>query len=335
MKEQRTRWQYASVRAVREVATNTVRIELQPDTPVPVKPGAHLDVRVEIDGEVVERSYSVVDAGRSGEWIGLTVFLPRVSRGGAVFMHGLRVGDRLEITNPLQEFPLRIGAPSYVLVAGGVGITALIGMAETLQRLGADYQMHYWGQSRDRMPYLQELQVQHGERFTPHVSTEHGRASVADLIEHVPHDAELYMCGPIRLMEEIKRTWEHHGRERTALRFETFGNSGWFAAEPFEVSIPRLGIETTVQPQESMLEALERAGADVMYDCRRGECGLCEARILSLEGSVDHRDVFYSERQKEPNTKLCCCVSRVVGEDSGRGGLSVLRGVARVEIDIS
>lgn len=63
---------------------------------------------------------------------------------------------------------------------------------------------------------------------------------------------------------------------------------------------------------ESMLEALERGGVDTMSDCRRGECGLCQVKIAELSGEVDHRDVFYSDRQKAPNVKLCCCVSRAV-----------------------
>jgi vanillate O-demethylase ferredoxin subunit len=127
----------------------------------------------------------------------------------------------------------------------------------------------------------------------------------------VPDDAELYMCGPIRLMEEIRRTWERDDRDPTALRYETFGNSGWYEPTPFDVEVPRLGVTVSVGTGESMLEALERSGVDMMYDCRRGECGLCEVTILGLDGTVDHRDVFYSERQKAPNTKMCCCVSRV------------------------
>ena len=136
------------------------------------------------------------------------------------------------------------------------------------------------------------------------------------------------MCGPIRLMESIKRSWERGDRDPTALRFETFGNSGWFDAEPFEVEVPRLGVTVEVRPGESMLEALERGGAEMMYDCRRGECGLCEVEILALDGRVDHRDVFYSERQKAPNAKMCCCVSRVVAGEAGQ----VLRGRVTIEV---
>ena len=63
-----------------------------------------------------------------------------------------------------------------------------------------------------------------------------------------------------------------------------------------------------------MLEALEAAGVDMIFDCRRGECGLCALPILKVEGDVDHRDVFFSEAEKAANAKLCTCVSRVYGQ---------------------
>ena len=321
MADKHVRWQDATVVERGEVADGIVRIVLEPTEPEPARPGEHVDVLVHLpDGRTDTRSYSVAGASPDGRSLAITVATPPNSRGGALYMHSREAGDQVRITQPLQDFALRVGAPSYVLIAGGVGITAIRGMASTLKRLGADYTLHYVGNSRSRMAYLTDLEKVHGDRLVSHVTQEHGRMSVEDLLATVPPDAELYMCGPIRLMEEIRRLWERDGRDLTALRFETFGNSGWFEAEPFVVEIPRLGVTTQVRPGESMLEALERDGVEMMYDCRRGECGLCEVDILDLDGRVDHRDVFYSERQKAPNSKMCCCVSRIVtSETSGSG----------------
>ena len=61
-----------------------------------------------------------------------------------------------------------------------------------------------------------------------------------------------------------------------------------------------------------MLDALEAAGVEIIFDCRRGECGLCAVKILEVDGTVDHRDVFLSDAQKSRNDQLCTCVSRVV-----------------------
>jgi ferredoxin len=72
----------------------------------------------------------------------------------------------------------------------------------------------------------------------------------------------------------------------------------------------------------SMLDAMRAAGVDVMWDCLRGECGLCTLDVLKAEGTLDHRDVFLSDAQHEAGRKICTCVSRAVGGavtvDSGR-----------------
>ena len=54
------------------------------------------------------------------------------------------------------------------------------------------------------------------------------------------------MCGPVRLMDAVRRAWARRGLPPVDLRFETFGNGGWYDAEPFEVSIPELGVTATV-----------------------------------------------------------------------------------------
>ncbi|ABM08133.1 PDR/VanB family oxidoreductase [Arthrobacter sp. Rue61a] len=310
-------WQQAVVDAVSDVAENIRRIVLRPERPCAIRPGEHVDVRTTIEGEQHVRSYSVVNAADDGTHLALSVFRTPTSRGGSVFMHSLQPGQRLEITQPLQNFPLRIGAPSYVLLAGGIGITAIAGMAALLRRLGADYRLVYVARSRDAMAYLDDLAAMHGDRFEAHIDAEGVPLDVRALVGSAPEDAEFYMCGPIRLMDAVRRAWTERELEPTNLRYETFGNSGWYEAEPFTVRIPRLGVETHVGSDESVLEALERDGVDMMSDCRKGECGLCQVKVLELAGRIDHRDVFYSDRQKEPNTKMCCCVSRVVAAEPG------------------
>jgi len=308
-------WQQAVVDSVSDVAENIRRIVLRPERPCPARPGEHVDVRTTIDGEQHVRSYSVVDAAEDGTHLTLSVFRTPASRGGSVFMHSLRPGQLLETTQPLQNFPLRIGAPSYILLAGGIGITAIAGMAALLRRLGADYRLVYVARSRDAMAYLDDLAAMHGERFEAHVDAEGTSLDVQALVGLAPEDAELYMCGPIRLMDAVRRAWTERELEPTNLRYETFGNSGWYEAESFTVRIPRLGVQTVVGSAESVLQALEREGVDMMSDCRKGECGLCQVKVLELDGRIDHRDVFYSDRQKEPNTQMCCCVSRVVAAE--------------------
>lgn len=305
-------WQHAIVVTVERVATAIQRIVLRPELPTPVKPGEHVNVRIRIRGEDDTRSFSIVDASADGAEFALSVFEGEQSRGGASAMHALRPADRIEVTQPIQDFPLRLNAQRYVLLAGGVGITAIAAMASTLRDRNADYLLVYAGRSRAAMAYLRELEELHGERLVAHIREEGTPLDVEELVELAGEGSELYMCGPIRLMDAVRRAWLQKELPAANLRFETFGNSRWYEPQEFIVRIPALDLEAVVGPAQSMLEALEGAGAEMMYDCRKGECGLCEVRVLALDGILDHRDVFYSERQKDATSKFCCCVSRAL-----------------------
>lgn len=327
-------WQQATVVEIRDVATDIRRVVLEPDLPKAAEPGSHIDLKVAIGGEEHKRSYSVVESDDRGR-LAISVMKAPQSRGGSLFMHTLKPGDRLEITQPLQNFPLRVGADRYILLAGGIGITAIANMAAVLQKLKADYTLVYVGRSRAAMAYLAELQEQHGRNLVVHVDDEGTSLKVDELVAGADLDTELYMCGPIRLMDAVRRAWSERELNVPNLRYETFGNSGWYDPEEFIVKVPRLGIEARVGQGRSMLEALEDAGADMMFDCRKGECGLCEVRILALDGAIDHRDVFYSERQQKATEKMCCCVSRGITSKTGARTDASPGGPAVITIDVS
>jgi vanillate O-demethylase ferredoxin subunit len=183
------------------------------------------------------------------------------------------------------------------------------------------------------MAFVDELVAEHGDRLDLRIDDEGGSLDVAELVAGVPDGGELYVCGPTPMLDAIKTAWAQAGRRPADLRFETFGSSGRFAPEAFTVRIPRLGLETLVPHDVSMLEALEACGADMMFDCRRGECGLCEVKVLDVDGVIDHRDVFLSDEQHRAGDRLQCCVSRVVSARTG--GLSGADGrPAVVSIDV-
>jgi ferredoxin-NADP reductase len=312
------RWGKARVVDVCEVAQHVRQVVLAPErmeTPAP--PGSHIDIGVYVNGRADVRSYSVVGSGPYGNEIILGVQLARQSRGGSAFIHQLRRGQEVQITQPLQNFPLNYGRPGYVLAAGGIGITALAAMGKTLKARGADYRFVYGARSRSLMAFVDELAAEHGDRMDLRVDDEGGKLDVDELVASVPDGGELYVCGPAPMLDAIKAAWARTARRPSDLRFETFGSSGRFAPEAFRVRIPRLGLETTVSGDVSMLEALEACGADMMYDCRRGECGLCQVKVLDVQGAIDHRDVFLSDAQHEKNDRLQCCVSRIVSPRTG------------------
>jgi vanillate O-demethylase ferredoxin subunit len=309
-------WTPASVTAVHNVADHVCAIDIAPEGgALAYTPGAHIDVSVMIGEKPDTRSYTLVGPARPGGQYRVAVKMLEESRGGSRYMHALKKGARLSVSQPKNDFELDFSAPKYLLIAGGIGITPIYSMALALAARGADLRMLYAGHSAGDMPFVEELKTALGDRLELIVSEEGKRIDLEREIEALDPAAQLYLCGPVPMLDAARDAWHRLGKPSGALRYETFGASGHFAPQAFKVSVPRLGAEVEVGANESILEAMEKAGIDVISDCRRGECGTCIVDIVSASGTVDHRDMFFSEEQRAENRKICICVSRAVDGD--------------------
>ena len=311
-------WMQAQVVALRDVTPTVREFELRTDagTAVNWEPGAHLQVQVmTAQGRLQTRSYSLVGEGGGDSVWRIAVKRLDDGRGGSLAMWRLAVGDRLQVSTPQNHFPLDTRAPGYLLVAGGIGITPLVLMAERLAAVarstGVPLTMLYGARHAGEFAYGERLREALGDALVLH----EGAAPIdfARAIAALPTGGQLYTCGPVPMLEAVKRAWQAAGRAPADLRFETFGSSGRLAAQAFEVRVPRHDLAITVAPDCTLLEALEAAGVETLSDCRRGECGLCAMDVLAVDGEVDHRDVFLSEHEKQATTRICACVSRAVG----------------------
>jgi vanillate O-demethylase ferredoxin subunit len=306
-------WNGARLRAMRDLTSDIRLFEIEPEGAfVATTPGSHIDIVVDIDGRPQLRSYSLVGPCADGCYRIAVKRLPN-SRGGSVAMWRLQAGRRLTISVPSNSFELSYGRPEYLLLAGGIGITPIYTMALALLQAGANFRLLYAVRRRDELALADELARHLGDRLQLFVDDEGQGIDIAGEIADLDPRGELYICGPFGMLEAAKRHWHEAGRPAAQLRYETFGSSGGSASAPFKVNIPRLGLEIDVPANRSMLEALEEAGVDMIFGCRRGECGLCALPILAAPVGVDHRDVFFSAEEKVANDRLCTCVSRIAG----------------------
>jgi vanillate O-demethylase ferredoxin subunit len=307
-------WMPARVMSTRDLTPSIRLFELQPSVRFPAwTPGSHIRVRLTVDGRPEVRSYSLIDDGSGGGQLRIAVKLAENGLGGSRAMWALKPGEPIEVSVPDNHFELGLSAPSYTLVAGGVGITPLVSMARFLSKRGLPVRFFYCVRNREEAAFADVLASWLGEAFQLCVENESGRLDFNAVIAPVEAEGELYFCGPIGMLEAVRRAWEAAGRPMSLLRYESFASSGHYANQPFTAVLPRFGREIAVPAHQTLLSALEAAGIEVLSDCRRGECGLCVVDILSCDAPVDHRDVFFSEEQKAGNRKLCACVSRPSG----------------------
>lgn len=311
-------WSEARVHALRDVTPTVREITLKPEQgALPHQPGGHLQLQVLVSQGATSRphmrSYSLIGLP-DGAFYRIAVKRLDEGRGGSKAMWQLAVGDRLRISEPQNHFPLDLAAPAYLLVAGGIGVTPLVGMAQLLAQRGAKVRMLFGARSEAELAYFEPLKAELTDNLKTALAEKGEYIDFKTEIAQLPPKALMYICGPLPMLDAARKAWAKANRPLADLRYETFGSSGRFAPQAFRVKIPRHNLDIVVPADHGLLDELELAGVQTMYDCRRGECGLCAMDVISVDGEIDHRDVFLSDEEKTSNQRNCVCVSRVVGE---------------------
>lgn len=229
--------------------------------------------------------------------------------GGSRHMHALSVGDTLTATLPRNDFALRSASGPALLIAGGIGITPIASMAAALKAGGADYRLHYAGRSQGALAFLDELQAAHADRLSVHYDDDGSAIDLAGLIAADGGRSQIYVCGPRGMIEAVRECASGQGYAKDRVHFELFAAAATGAAdESFEVELSSTGQVFNIPPGASIIDVLETGGVDLIYDCRRGDCGICQTRVIA--GIPDHRDVILTEAERATNSIMQICVSR-------------------------
>jgi ferredoxin-NADP reductase len=257
----------ATVVALRDITPTVREFILRPEGGAAAwQSGAHLAVSISSKEKTLLRHYSLLPCDQA-EGYRIAVKLAESSRGGSRAMWDLKVDDRLQISTPIQQFPLDLNAPAYLLVAGGIGITPMVSMAQSLMRRGANVRLVYAARNKQEWAYIEELRELLGERLA---LIEGAGFHAENAISSLPTGAQAYVCGPSGLLSAMQTAWSHANRPQELLRFESFGGVDPQSA-PFEVRLPRHDLRLKVEPSASLLETLEQHRVQAMWGCRRGE----------------------------------------------------------------
>ena len=276
----------------------------------PFSGGSHVTVLIG-DGEETRRNaYSLMsspyDAGR------YQIAVRRVpdGKGGSRALHdGTKEGDLLGITIPANLFPLSKHARHHVFIAGGVGITPVFAQLEELAMKAASFELHLAVRGPEHRALGDELATKYGDAVTIYEDTSDVRLSIAEVLADRPLGTHVYVCGPAGMIEAVLATAHGLGWTDSHIHYERFDDLG-STGEPFTVTLARSGVDIAVSPEQSLLEAVEDAGYTLPYLCRGGACGECETEVVELDGTLDHRDDWLSETDREANKLIMPCVSR-------------------------
>jgi len=274
--------------------------------------GAHIDVH--LPGGFM-RPYSLACAPDAAQPLRYLIGVKRepASRGGSVALHErVRVGDLLAIGSPRNSFPLHADAPHHLLLAGGIGLTPLLAMAQQLQRQGASFTLAVFVRSRAHVAFASELSAL-GPNVRLHFDDLHvgAKGDIDAFFANAAPQTHAYLCGPAAFMRRVldaaaDAEW---AEERLHLEYfappETSSVAG--SDEPFVLCLARRGIELPVAADQSAVDALHDMGIDVPTSCEQGVCGTCVVGWRAVGGDEPvHRDHCLSRIERRAKVALCC-----------------------------
>ncbi|AEO62287.1 bd4fcb9a-d4c2-40c9-bd21-ee6a77212d34 [Thermothielavioides terrestris] len=309
--EERQRWREFRVVERRRETGRIVAFVLEAVEPlvesegeeVSLRAGAHAKIRL---GNGLVRAYSVVDGDRNRFRLGAA--LQEQSRGGSRYLHEkVHVGHTLQVGAITPPAPAASAASHHIFVAGGVGITAFLGMVEDFKKIHYSVELHYAVRSAEDVPFRERLAAL-GDAVVIYDKAAGQRLDIRSILDKMLWNSRLYFCGPKRLMDEAAREVSARGIPETEVHFEAFEAD--VSGEPFEVVVANKGGRTIkVGEEETLLECLEREFGGVDSSCCVGNCGTC--RVSLKEGRIDHRGTALREEEKA--TSMLACVSRGIG----------------------
>jgi ferredoxin-NADP reductase/MOSC domain-containing protein YiiM/ferredoxin len=340
-----------AVTAIDEESADVLSLTLEsPNTqPLPsALPGQYVVLRLQraASGEAsapqpLFRSYSL-SGPVSEERYRISVKIEPNGAAGAYMREHVRVGGVLDVSCPRGSFILQSGERPVVLLSAGIGATPVLAMLHSLAAEHSTRQVLWLYGTRDRQhhPFATEVQrlmraLTHGHSYTCYSrpgsrdkvaedfdATGHLSRSVFDEVG-LPREADVYLCGPIRFMADMKEALSTLGVAQERIHVELFNGSepmtpgvvGAAARAPHApehdantgplVSFARSGIAAhwNGSAYQSLLELAEACDVPVRWSCRTGVCHSCESGLVS--GAI----VYGPDPLDQPaegNLLVCC-----------------------------
>jgi ferredoxin-NADP reductase len=262
---------------------------------------------------------------------------------GTYLREHVRVGDLLDVSSPRGSFILQSGERPVVLLSAGIGLTPVLAMLYALAAAHSTRQVLWLHAARDRQhhPFAAEVRrllpgLTHSRSYVCYSrpgsrdrlgedfdAAGHLSRSVLDEVGIIPQEADVYLCGPVRFMADMKEVLAALDVAPERIHVEIFNGSesttpgivGAAARAPHLpkddaetgplISFARSGIAAhwEASAYQSILELAEACDVPVRWSCRTGVCHNCESGLVSGEVAYGPQPL---EKPADGNLLVCC-----------------------------
>jgi len=273
--------------------------------------GQYVSVALDIGDAKLNKPYTIRSCPKDALKGSYTITVKRTVSGFAsdYILENWQVGTKVKLSAPLGEFyhqELR-DAKQVVALAGGSGITPFYSMAAAIADGTEDFSLTILYGSRNKASILlgEELEAianaSNGKVKVVHVLSEEDCEGcekgfiTAELIQkYAPEgDYSIYLCGPKAMYAFMDAELPKLGLKARRIRKELAGEYGDptgdekypkdAAGKTYQITVLIRGKSQTVscRADQTLLDALEKAGIRAPSHCRSGECGWCHSRLVS------------------------------------------------------
>ncbi|MEV6302332.1 ferredoxin--NADP reductase [Actinoplanes sp. NPDC051861] len=236
-------------------------------------------------------------------------------RGGQVsnwICDNVRPGDTLDVAGPAGTFTPGSLDDDLLLLAGGSGITPIMGIIKAVRARGhGDLSLVYANRDRDSVIFGSELA---GLLPVTHWLDSERGVPTADALAGVlrPYaDREAFLCGPEAFVAVAEKALQLAGVPVDRIRVERF------EIEPVDsqAAIAEVSIDGQTHvlpwaPGKRLLDVIIDAGLNPPYSCRQGQCGACAVRMTSGEVDLVNNEILEEEDFAEGYILACQAVPR-------------------------
>ncbi len=331
-----------AVTAIDHESADVLSLTIQNRDGQPLPPGQYVVVRLQptAGGPPLFRCYSLSGAISATRYR-ISVKIESNGAAGTYLREHVRVGDALDVSAPRGSFVLQPGDRPVVLLSAGIGVTPVLAMLHALAAARSTRQVLWLHGARDRdhHPFAAEVrglmhQLAHGRSYVCYSrpapgdrigedGDAAGRLSRSVLEEiGIPREADVYLCGPIRFMAEMKAALASLGVAPERINAEIFNGSepmtpgvvGGATRAPHRpgddartgslISFARSGIAAHWKSSyQSILELAEACDVPVRWSCRTGVCHSCESGLVSGEVVYGPEPL---DKPADGNVLVCC-----------------------------
>ena len=307
----------------------TWRFAAHPPVLFDYKPGQFITLHLNINGEPVDRSYTVSSTPSRPHTLEITVkrvaATPNVpnARPGLVsnWLHQqLKIGDQIEISNPMGEFScIEHPAPKILLISAGSGITPMMSMSRWAYDAATDLDITFFhsAQTARDLIFGQELEWMSTQNPNFKLCLSLTRAQIsrdwaglvgrlnAEMLAKIAPDFRertVYVCGSDSFMESTKTLLQNLDFPMDNYYQESFGTctlaptlsevkiSNQTKAEQSVRSLvvfAKSGTEIKSDRNESILQLGKRENVRLKSGCGMGSCGVC--KIKKVTGEIKYK----------------------------------------------